>query len=62
MKYLRCSRLLVIHINNDSMLVPHIQTEVDVLYALKYQNTLIVNTDVCQRECVENHATACVVL
>lgn len=62
MKYLCCSRLLVIHINNESILVPHIQTEVHVLYALKHQNTLIVNTDVCQRECAENHATACVVL
>ena len=62
MKYLCCSRLLVIHINNESILVPHIQTEVHVLYALKHQNTLIVNTDGCQRECAENHATACVVL
>ena len=51
MKYLCCSSLLVIHINNESILLPHIQIEVHFLYALKHQNTLIVNTDVCQRVC-----------
>ena len=53
MKYLCCSRLLVIQINNKSILLPHIQKAEHVLYALKHQNTLSVNTCICQKECAK---------
>ena len=43
-----CSRL---HSCNESKLVPHIQTEENALYALKHQNTLMLNS-VCLSKCV----------